>query len=133
MAYSRYRLRGALLEALEKIPDQLRPENIPQLADVLSTVNRLRRELAKNPFEYVDGATRKEHGDLAKIFVQLSGMLVKLNGDALDSFRLGHPSMSAGEQVEKLRGQLRERVQGTSGTAMLLAKFFKGGELQPED
>lgn len=114
---------------MDQIPETINPVNIKKLVDVAGKIRQLHKELSNEPFEYVADATREEHADLVKIFVQLISLVTNALTGALDAFRKGQIEFVPCSDILEIRSQLGEQVKGQSATAMLLAEFFKGGEL----
>ena len=132
MAYARYRLRGKLLGALEKIPENLTPRNIGLMTSIIAEVRALHQELAKEPFEYVNEATRKEHKDLSDLFVKLLALVSWIMQDALAAFRAGRLEFNVDSRITEIRDRLSTQAEGQSATSMLLAKVFHEGRSDTE-
>jgi hypothetical protein len=133
MAYSRYRLRGKLLDVLERMPETLTPQSILELTGVMQEIATLHKELALNPFEYVAKATKAEHCELSQLFAQLLALVSGIFDRSTAAFLSGAREFTVDSEVKDIRDQLAERAKGQSATSMLLAKFFKGGELRESD
>jgi len=128
MAYSRFRLRAKLLDALEQLPEELTVDNISILAHTLKRIREIQKEFTDEPFEYVDDSTKDEHHDLSAIFSKLLWLTQSMWGDAMSAFNNKQRKYSVDPQLLDIRDKLSHRAEGTSTTAMLLSNFFKGDE-----
>lgn len=133
MAYSRFRLRAKLLDTLEQLPNELTPDNISILMNVIKRVRVIHKEFTNEPFEYVDDATKDEHHDLSVIFTKLLWLTESMWNDAMSAFANSQRSHSVDPQLIDIKDKLSHRAEGTSATAMLLSNFFQGSESNDQD
>ncbi len=128
--YTRYRLRGRLLEILEGFPLTITADDIAKLWSLAQDLHDIYIDFTSDPYDYVADVTRAEHSELSRIFGRLNALVLHTINSATDAFRRGKIEFVLDPAIVEIRNQLAERAQGDSAISVFLSNFFKGGELQ---
>ena len=131
MAYSRFRLRGDLINVLDSIPAVVRPKDWSKLTTIMMKVRSLYDGFSSEPFEYLDAETKREHQELSRLFASLLRLVESTWRDAMQVFRLGLKEHRVSPMLIELRNTLREQSRGTTGIGVLLSQMASEGKLKP--